>query len=93
MDGVEESILTLDARWRDAEARLDEQAGSLRALFDADEALQALVTALRRDSAAYAAELEALRLELNAASRRKTSHRDAEVTEKNKSLCLCGPSQ
>lgn len=65
VDGVEESIAALDARWRDAEARLDEQAGSLRALLDADAALQALVTALRRDSTAHAAELEALRLELN----------------------------
>jgi hypothetical protein len=65
VDGVEDSIGTLDARWRETEARLDEQAGSLRALLDADEALQALVRALRQDSAAHAAELEALRLELN----------------------------
>lgn len=65
VDGVEDSIATLDARWREAEARLDEQAGSLQALLDADEALQALVRALRQDSAAHAAELEALRLDLN----------------------------
>ena len=66
VDDVEDSIETLDARWRDAEARLDEQAGNLRALLDADEALQRLIRALRRDSNAHAAELEALRLELNA---------------------------
>jgi uncharacterized coiled-coil protein SlyX len=44
---VEESIATLDARWQEAEARLDSQAGSLQALVDADRALQELMSELR----------------------------------------------
>ena len=51
---VEESVGTLDARWHEAEARLDSQAGSLQALVEADRALQELMSALR----AQIAELE-----------------------------------
>jgi chaperonin cofactor prefoldin len=57
MTVVEESIGTLDARWQEAEARLDTHAGSLQALVEADAALQELMSALR-------AQIEALETRL-----------------------------
>src|SRR5687768_11514382 len=51
------AIAEFDARWRDAEARLDEHADSLQALVEADAALQELMSALR-------AEIEALETRL-----------------------------
>lgn len=65
IDSYSQSIEELEARWQEAEARLDEQGQTLQALVEADRALQELISALQDDGDAYAAQLETLKLELN----------------------------
>lgn len=62
---VEVSIADLDAQWQEAEARLEEQGGTLQALIEADRALQELMSALQEQGDTFQAQLEVLALELS----------------------------